>query len=188
MRESEVHPHHPDERAHLYHAEDGTGSEDETLSLLTALVYSFKPGLILETGTHLGAGTRALALGCQQNGFGRVISIDRDPEKLKVARSRLEDLGCSIELILSDSRSFLKTTDYTFHFAFLDSDLPARIEEMKILRERGLLRGPVLIHDTSRLRSTTFPDAPDFPRDLDLLDLPSVENRFSRGWRLFDLR
>jgi hypothetical protein len=50
-----------------------------------------------------------------------------------------------------------------------------------------MARGPVFVHDTSRLRAEGGErDYPPFPQELDALNMPYVENPYSRGWRLYD--
>jgi len=191
-RESDLHRHSPSERADLFEASSASATEYETQELLTALVRSFKPERILETGSSSGHGTIALARGCLVNGFGRVTTIDLSPQSVKEAleRTRRKGLDSFVETVCAHSVEWLRIYDGPgFGFAFLDSDLASRVLELRILKDRRLALGPVLVHDTSRLRAAGgVEDRPDFPRELDALGLPCVENPLSRGWRLFDLR
>jgi len=191
ISENIAHPHCPEERAHLFSAVDGASTEEETQEVLYSLVRSFKPEWVLETGTHFGYGTIMLAKGCRANGMGKVISLEKDEKYVKSAGENIRKAGVSeyVDIVKEKSVEWMKKYDGpSFGFVFLDSDLESRIEELKILKSRKLAMGPVLVHDTSRLRSNGgHRDHPDFPDKLDELGFPSVENPFARGWRLFDL-
>ncbi len=186
-RESDLHPHCPAERAHLFTAADAGTVEDETAELLAAIVRCFKPEWVLETGAYRGGGASVLADACRRNGVGRVITLECDPVHAAAARRRLEGVG-GVEIVEADATTWLRRYDGPpFGLIVLDTDLSCRAEELRVIRNRGLALGPVFVHDASRLRYETFPDAPGFPAALDALGLPSVENHLSRGWRLFDL-
>jgi len=184
-REDLLHPHHPGERAHLYRSHDLGSVEVEVGELLRALVHAWKPRLILETGTYKGVSARYLAEGCELNGFGKILSIERDAEKAAAARVALERHP-SVEVVTADSVHFLERYDGDpFDFALLDSDLHARVVELRLLRDRNLLQGIAFIHDTSRLRAAGgMNDHPAFAAELDALGLPGIECPFSRGWRI----
>jgi predicted O-methyltransferase YrrM len=188
FKESQVHPHHAAERADLYHAFDSGSIEVEFGNLLTALTVAWKPDLILETGTFHGIGARFLADGVRINGFGHVISLEMMGEIAVAARRNLAGYD-SVTVVETESTAWLKTyAGPPFQFAVIDSDLRTRIEELRILRDRGLLKGLAFVHDTSRLRcSSGFSDWPEYPEALDALGLSGVECPFSRGWRLFQM-
>jgi predicted O-methyltransferase YrrM len=193
MKESDTHAHHPDERAELYTVPEGLGeTEIETTELLYGLVRSFKPKLILETGTYKGLATVAMAKGCKENGFGKVVTVENWEAVIPGAKEAFQAAGVAdfIELVQADSISYLhKYEGEPFDFAYLDTRLSDRVVELRMILKRGLVKGPALVHDTSRLRSLSgVDDNPEFPAQLDELILPCVENPFSRGWRLFDLR
>ncbi len=184
-----LHPHHPDERADLFAAEDGGGVEDEFRALLVGLIRSFKPKLILETGTYLGSLTRTLADACRLNGFGTVITVEADRERVAVARKHLSR-GSDVQLVHARSDEWLSIYDGPpFNLVVLDSDLRARVKEFTLICDRHLAPGaPVFVHDTSRLRAAGgMADWPDYPSALDALGLPSLECPLSRGWRLFQM-
>jgi len=191
MRESEAHPHVPEERAELFTTPDANSSEDETHGLLEALVRSLKPEAVLETGSFLGWGTAALARGVRANGFGKVVSIEIDQAAAFLAKNRLGELSLDglVEIVVGDSVEWLRRySGVPFGFSFLDSSFDARVRELETLAERGLAHGPVMIHDTSRLRTRSVPAETgthaEFLRRLDELGIPAVENPLSRGWRL----
>ena len=191
--ESDIHPHIPEERSHLFQAADLCSSEEETLELLFALVRSTKPELILETGTWKGFATAAMAKACWKNGFGKVVTIDYDESMRKALEERAAEVEYPfwqhVEFVHSHTLPYLYHYDGpSFGFAFLDSDPGSRVEELRMLRDKKLALGLVMVHDTSRHRAGSHPDDPGFPTRLDDLKIPSVENWLSRGWRLFDLK
>lgn len=189
-RESFVHPHHPLEKADLFDAVDGTTIEVEFGSMLKALVRCYKPKLILETGTYNGETTCLLADACQENGFGKVVSLEINGERRDNAAVYLEKRGVlNAEVIRTESVPWIEKYDGpAFGFAFLDSDQSVKAKELKLLKE-GKKADFALVHDTSRLRyAGGMRDSEGFPESLDALGYPSVECPLSRGWRLFDLR
>jgi predicted O-methyltransferase YrrM/ADP-heptose:LPS heptosyltransferase len=186
--EPTVHPHHPDERAELYRAYDGGSIEVEHGEFLQGLVRAFKPERILETGTFNGIAARLLAQACRRNGFGRVVSLERDKQHAHDAAFALRDCP-EVEVVETDALAWLRAYDGPpFGLVVLDTDVSVRAEELRLLRERGLAIGPVFCHDTSRLRAAGGQaDCPEYPTMLDALGLPGLECPYSRGWRLFDL-
>jgi predicted O-methyltransferase YrrM len=186
-READIHAHSLEERAHLYRALDGGSIEEEPAELLAALVHCYKPELVLETGTFQGHSARVLAEACRRNNFGRVITLEADTERASKASAALADLR-QVSVIRTDSVTWLRAYNGPpFGLIVLDTDVAVRVQELAVIRERGLALGPVFVHDTSRLRSLTVPDRPTYPTELDALGLPGVECPLSRGWRLFDL-
>ena len=154
--EVDVHPHVASERAAHFHTEDGGATEIEYLSLLASLIRITKPQLVLETGAFTGAGTIAIASALRANGFGHCISVDLDPRVAERANRRLRArrLHGFAHVEGVDSMTFLQSTDKKFDFAFLDTDLRTRADELTVLLDRNLLIGDavVTIHDTSRVR------------------------------------
>lgn len=162
QRESSTHYHVPEERADLFHCHDGGSTEYEYLEFLKALILTLKPKSILETGTYLGFGARAIAEAIQFNGFGRLTTIDCVRTYAAQADETIGELGFKVSTgelvvsrIFSDSLEFLRETLFQFDFAFFDSDLNIRCQEFVTCIERGLLLpgATAVFHDTSRLRA-----------------------------------
>lgn len=155
--ETANHCHVREERAWLFHSMDSGSTEDEYLQLLYALVYCLKPYSILETGAYKGMGTAYMARALKKNGSGKIFSIEIAPGIAEVAQEQLlcNGLGDWGAIVCGDSRDFLRRTALKFDFAFFDSLLPMRCEEINICLERGLLLpGSIFaIHDTSRRRT-----------------------------------
>jgi predicted O-methyltransferase YrrM len=154
--EAQCHPHVPEERAELFRCYDGGSTEIEYLQLLHALICCLKPGRVLETGTWNGHSTVAIASALRKNCFGHLVSVEADAAAAQKARDRLCDRGLHNAVVhTSRSIDFLKDVTDRFDFAFLDSDLTIRVQELRLCVDRGLLtRGAlVAIHDTSRVRT-----------------------------------
>jgi predicted O-methyltransferase YrrM len=161
-RESDAHPHSPEERSELFLAHNTGSTEIETLNWLHATDCLTKSACILETGALDGIGTMALAAACRDNGFGKVHSVEIEPaacERL-AARVRRHDLADYVEVHCSDSLKFLQETDLLFDFGFFDSLCDIRAEEYRICVNRGIFAGIAAFHDTSAHRSKSLPNEP----------------------------
>ena len=165
FRETDVHPHCHEERGFLYHAIDGGTTEIETLNFLSALVYSWKPSLVLETGVYRGFGSIAIAAALKANGFGKVYSVEIVPERIEEARRHVEQfdptLNDHIEFVCGDSLETIRNFDRgRFDFAFLDSETWLRGKEFALLQELGRFKPGALamFHDTSIHRRDSCAD------------------------------
>lgn len=157
MIEADIHPHVPSERADLFTVSDAAATENEYLELLRALIRVSKPGSVLETGSYTGDGTVAIAAALHANGFGHVYSLEYEIGYADRAKKRLDGaVYQSYATVLAvSSLTYLLETTRRFDFAFLDSDLATRANELGILLSRNLLTpgAIVAIHDTSRART-----------------------------------
>ncbi len=128
---------------------DSQSTELEVLDFLTALVVTIKPRLIVETGTFLGYGTLALAEGLRQNGFGKIITIEFDPDIRARALERFAGSGLA-PFIESRLESSLDTViDGSIDLFFSDSHLANREAEIRRLLPQLDPRGVLIIHDAS---------------------------------------
>jgi predicted O-methyltransferase YrrM len=102
---------------------DQGGVEVETMHFLRALVGLIKPVTILETGTFTGSSAGALALGCADNGFGHVFSIDIDAQRCVEAMEFLakERLTTYVTIFNADAVGFNWQPDFgTIDLMFVD--------------------------------------------------------------------
>lgn len=160
--ESVTHPHSPAERAELFLAHNTGSTELETLNWLHASICLTKPSCILETGALDGLGTIALAAACRDNGFGKVHSVEIDPDACRRLDARISRHGLAdyVQVHCADSRRFLKDTDLIFDFGFFDSLCQIRAEEYRICLDRNIITGTAAFHDTSAIRTRSLPDDP----------------------------
>jgi predicted O-methyltransferase YrrM len=136
-------------RPDMWHMLDSQTTEVEVLDLLKTLVMTMKPHLIVETGTFIGHGTVKLAEGAQANGFGKVITIEFDPDIRQRAISRFENAGLS-PWIESRLESSLETNiNGEIDFLFSDSHLKNREAEIRRLLPQLNPQGLLVIHDAS---------------------------------------
>jgi len=97
--------------------EYGTSAEVEVMDFLYALVRLLKPDLIVEGGCYLGYGSYALGRGAQDNGRGRVVTCDTDPDRCQQARIKVQSLPVEVRQC-----SILDVAELTqCDLAFLDS-------------------------------------------------------------------
>lgn len=129
----------------LFSMNSRVGSETEVHSFLKALTIILKPSCILETGTYEGDGTIAFAEGVIQNGFGRVISLEYNPNLAETARQKLS--AYPVEVVTCNSLEYIP--EGQIDLLFLDSKRTLRREEF--LRFRPFLHNKSVIiwHDSS---------------------------------------
>jgi predicted O-methyltransferase YrrM len=128
---------------------DSQTTEVEVLEFLKTLVTTLKPKLVVETGTFLGHGTVKLAEGVKANGFGKVITIEFDPDIRARAVKRFEDSGLA-PWIESRLESSLETViDEPIDLLYSDSHLANREAEIRRLLPQLDPRGVLVIHDAS---------------------------------------
>lgn len=117
-------------------------TEVEMCDLLYGLVRFLKPALIVETGSHMGHGTMALALAVRDNGLGRIVSCEIDKNFLEKSEQRMR--GCElVEFSHTHSRDLpeMKTAD----FVFSDSSYESRVLEYSLVKPGCFF----VVHDTS---------------------------------------
>lgn len=162
--ETENHCHVPEEKGYLFHSEDTQSTEDEYLHLLHALVYSIKPQSVLETGAFKGMGTAFIAKALRRNGFGTIVSVEKEIKAAEWAQEllRVNQLEDWALIVVNDSLEAIANSERKFDFAFFDSQLYLRCKELQLCLDKGLLLPGAFfaMHDTSRLR-TISPGEPD---------------------------
>lgn len=129
----------------LYSMNSRVGTETEVHRFLKTLTVMLKPNLILETGTYEGNGTIAFAEGVEQNGFGKVISLECDSILAETARRKLHNYP--VEIVTCSSLEYIPKGK--IDLLFLDSKRTLRREEF--LRFRPFLHNKSVIiwHDSS---------------------------------------
>ena len=189
--ESQLHPHCDEERAHLFRAFCGGSIEHESMDLLYSLVRLVKPESTIETGTQNGYSAVALGLAARHNGFGKVLSVEIDPECTRQARSLSLKLGLQdhVEFVVGDSIEVVESgalSGRRFDVAFFDSSTPSRPKEFWSLYNKGLLGNFIVFHDTSRLREQTLVVSGE-PQGAYLQALDEIESEVGSGGLEFGL-
>jgi predicted O-methyltransferase YrrM len=105
--------------------------EWETGRLLATLVSALQPRLVLEVGTAIGYSTLHMARAME--GEGRIVTLERDPARIALARGFFarDDAGARIDLVEGDALESLRRQDGPFDIVFIDatkSEMPRYIE------------------------------------------------------------
>ena len=80
-----------------YDMVEGRGVEQEVGALLYGLVRMTKPRICIETGTLVGDSAEWIGRALRDNGFGRLITCDIDPERIEPAIERLKELPVDVK-------------------------------------------------------------------------------------------
>ena len=126
---------------------DPQATELEVINLIAALVGALQPDVVLETGTWTG--WMAAAIGeVLADGYGRLVTIEKDPDVYAVAVERCA--GLPVE-VLNRSSLDVDLDDIGPHvgFAWFDSDPSVRVREFD--RFLPLFDGRTIVgfHDTA---------------------------------------
>jgi predicted O-methyltransferase YrrM len=108
--------------------------EPETARLLNILARSSGAKRILEIGTSNGYSTIWLALAVAETG-GKMISVERNPEKQAMARENLGRAGLLeyVDLRLGDATDIVRELNGLFDLVFFDADRISAPEQIEIL-------------------------------------------------------
>lgn len=89
--------------------------------LLEALAASRPAGRMLEIGSAIGYGTLRLARGARE---GRIVTIDRDPARIAIARQYLETAGVidRVEFLEGEALEVLRGVRGPFDLVYIDGD------------------------------------------------------------------
>ena len=130
---------------------DDGGVEAEVGTFLYGLVRMIKPKLILETGLYTGVSCSYMAQGLNDNGYGKIDSVEYEQAHINTARERISRLNLQnfVNFNKCDSMNFnpqlLDTERYDL--ILLDTEMNLRLHELikfyPYLRDGGF----VFIHD-----------------------------------------
>jgi len=114
---------------------------------LNILVKATKATNVLEIGTSNGYSTIWLGLATQDNN-GQLITLEVDPQKVKLAKENLEKAGLAstVKLIEGDAKETLKVLDKEFDFVFLDAEKEDYLEFFHLIFPK-LKIGGVIVAD-----------------------------------------
>ena len=103
--------------------------EIETLEFLYAMTRLTKPTYCVETGSWRGFLAEALCRALQQNGRGKLISLEKEADIYAVANERIAEhnLEAQVEIILTNSLAFTPTEK--IDLLILGSDVNLRLSE-----------------------------------------------------------
>jgi predicted O-methyltransferase YrrM len=120
--------------------------ERETAEIVSSLIISREAKSVLEIGTSNGYSTIWLAASIEPG--GRVTSIERNPEKLRMARENLERAGLldRTVLLLGDATQIISELEGPFDAVFFDADRVTAPEQLDLLMPK-LSPEPLLLAD-----------------------------------------
>lgn len=123
--------------------------EPDTALFISILIRSSQSKSLLEIGTSNGYSTIWLAWAARFTD-GRVISLERDPDKQAQADANLRRAGLrdSVDLRLGDATELVRQLSGPFDFVFFDADRISAPAQLKILRPR-LLPGALVLADNA---------------------------------------
>jgi predicted O-methyltransferase YrrM len=134
----------------------------ETGRFLATLVCALDPALVLEVGTAIGYSTLHMA---EALGRGRIVTIERDPNRVVQASRFLERAGFAerVEIIQADALRAIEQLDGPFDLIFLDATKteypkylelaePKAAERAVLLVDNLMMSGDVALTDDSQAR------------------------------------
>ena len=126
------------------HARKMLNLEPDTAEVVSILAQSARSRNALEIGTSNGYSTIWLAASIGPAG-GRLISIDRNPDKQKMARANLVEAGLLdyVELRLGEASQVVSTLPGPFDFVLFDADRTSAPDQLKLLLPK--LSKPALV-------------------------------------------
>ena len=128
---------------------DPQSAELEVLDFLKVLVTTVKPQLILETGTFIGHSAIKMAEGLKANGFGRIVTVEYDPQLFAKARQNIDASGLNRWIENRHASSLDTVVDGPIDLLYSDSEPTIREQEVRRFLPQVKPHGLVLIHDSS---------------------------------------
>jgi predicted O-methyltransferase YrrM len=121
--------------------------------IIADVIQDYKPKSILEIGTLYGYS--AILMGGllpDENGSGKVITIEIDKEYTNIARKNIEDaaLANKVEVIVGDALEIIPKLHEKFEMVFLDATKEEYFKYLKLV-EKNLKKGAVVVADNVRI-------------------------------------
>jgi predicted O-methyltransferase YrrM len=154
MREMEAHAER--DRIPIVHWETGR--------FLAVLVRALDPKRVLEVGTAIGYSTLHMA---EMLGGGKIITIERDPERVAQARGYLERAGVGdrVEVIEGDALDTIDGLEGPFDLLFLDATKGEYADYLRKAEPTASERAVLVIDNVLMSGSVAFADDVDVPDD-----------------------
>lgn len=131
----------------------GMRSPEGTVRLLYSLTIAYQPNVCLDVGTFVGLSALWIARGLEENGKGRVHSIEIENSWLDIAKKHIKDcnLGHRVNFVLGDSEKILPTYDFEeqIDLLFLDNgDKSLYFKDFEAVENRLSNNAIIVAHDT----------------------------------------
>lgn len=157
--ETLVHPRSRGKRASSFQTVSSESTEIEFLDFLFGLVRATKPRRILETGTHKGLSTIAMAFALKDNDRlsheeSMIVTIDKENRLLNLAKNQIKKCGLQrfVTIANSDTVTYIERQPKSqrYDFVYFDSSRLTREKEFETLHGRRLLcqASYLVFHDT----------------------------------------
>ena len=142
-------PHRECPYPQLWSMVDGWTAEVETLEFLYAFIRLVKPVFAVETGTWHGFAAMAIGKAMQNNGFGKLITLELDKESYEVSINKIveEHLEPYVKVLHIHSLEYVP--DGKIDFILLDSALDIREKEFHHFAPYLNHNAYVIFHDVS---------------------------------------
>lgn len=127
-----------------WHADDTDSTEHEVTELVAAFIRALQPDFVVETGTCFGQTAKAIGTALQQNGQGRLVTLETDPQRVQIAQKRCDGLPVIVLQMSSLDYEPYELID----FAWFDSLVPLRPQEFRRYLPWMHARTVVGFHDT----------------------------------------
>jgi predicted O-methyltransferase YrrM len=123
---------------------DRESTETEVVELVAGFVRALQPDFVLETGTAYGICAAAIGRALARNGQGRLVTLEVDPERVRLARAATRRLP--VEVLEIGSLDY--EPDDWIDFAWFDSLTSLRVPEFRRFLPRMHAGTIVGFHDT----------------------------------------
>lgn len=124
---------------------DPQSTEIQVSELVAGFVRALQPEYVVETGSCVGQTAHIIGLALQANGHGHLDTIEVNPDLVELTRRRCD--GLPVTVVAGASLDF--TPRQEIQFAWLDSRLELRVDELERFRP-WLAPGAVVgVHDTA---------------------------------------
>jgi caffeoyl-CoA O-methyltransferase len=156
----------------------------ETGRLLAVLVAALRPSRVIEVGTAIGYSTLHMA---QAIGDGRIVTLERDPDRIAQARAFWSRAAVDdrIELIEGDATETLQTLEGPFDMAFVDATKQEYADYLQLVEPKLSPHALVAIDNTLMAGEVALPeDAETFwsPENLAMARALNAELMGSDRW------
>lgn len=132
----------------------------ETGRFLATLVRATDPALVLEVGTAIGYSTVHMA---EALGRGKIVTIERDHQRVLEARDFLERAGVAerVEIIEGDAMECLERLDGPFDFIFLDATKTEYADYLAMAEPKATERAVLVIDNVLMSGEVALPEGAD---------------------------
>jgi predicted O-methyltransferase YrrM len=116
----------------------------ETGRFLATLVRATDPALVLEVGTAIGYSTLHMA---QELGRGKIVTLERDPDRVCQATDYLERAGVKdrVEIVEGDATETLAQLPGPFDFIFLDGTKTEYMRYLEMAEQKAAERAVLVV-------------------------------------------